>query len=245
MISNFDLFIHSMQTVQVIFLFLAAYFCILTLPNLLSGYFKHQIMRTKAKVFLLLLVGILFLALAYALKHTYTHIFGEIVPLASDIFFVISYFTLIIAFATFWFEVRKMHNLLRTDKMFFIGVISMVLIWVYYVFIKIIVPNIEGSSHITIYLTFFYPAAAAFLFISTLIIYPTYKAKIIHSPLWYLSTAVFLNFIAEMIYIYSVDVHQVFIRTIYTLTFVISGFYFFLGFYSAYVKYKVKGKKEV
>jgi len=125
------------------------------------------------------------------------------------------------------------------EPVFFIGVVSMVVIWLYYFFSQVLWPGTSGLPALNLYLTYFYPAAAAFLFFSTLIIHPMKHAKVIRTPLWYLSSGVFLNFLAEMMYVYTKwNLSMGFIEVLYTVLFMFSAMYFMLGFYAAYKKFR-------
>ena len=236
--------IYIIQVLQILFLFLAGFFAIETVIILRlhhgKGHHKKEPGRcTYCRMFPLLMIGVITLTIAYSMKHVYSYIFSEAIPLVSDLFFIISYITLIIAFSMFWIETRKTHDLHMKENFFFVGVVSMVLIWLYFFFTKVLGPGTVSLPSINLYLTYFYPAAAAFLFFSTLIIYPRFKENKHHSPLWYLSSGVFLNFLAEMMYIYTKwQLSAVFIETIYTVLFMFSALYFMLGFYVAYKKYR-------
>ncbi len=198
-------------------------------------------MKFKGEIYLLLMIGILSLTIAYSMKHVYSYIFGETIPLISDLFFVISYVTLIVGFVMFWVDTGNIRKFGKKEPLFMFGVVAMVVIWILYFFVKIMQPGINDGSVMNIYLHYFYPAAASFLFFSTLIIYPHYQAGHIKSPLYYMSAGVFMNFIAEMFYLYNQwNLPSKYMEYGYSIFFVISAFYFMIGFYAAYKKWKPK-----
>jgi hypothetical protein len=231
--------IYIMQVLQVLFLFIAGFFAIESVTILHSRRYRTHIMKIKKPVFILLMIGTICLTIAYSMKHVYSFLFTEIIPLASDIFFVISYITLIVAFVMLWIRTRRIHTMHQKELFFFIGVVSMVLIWLYYFFSQVLLPGTSGLPLLNTYLTYFYPAAASFLFFSTLIVHPMKHDKVIRSPLWYLSAGVFLNFLAEMMYVYTEwNMSMAFVEILYNVLFMFSAFYFLLGFYVAYKKFR-------
>lgn len=224
---------------QVLLLCLAGFFSIEAVILLYTRKHKNPIMRFKGRIYFLLMVGVLSLTIAYSMKHVYSYVFGETIPLVSDLFFVISYVTLIVAFVLFWVDTGNIKKFEKKEPYFMFGVIAMVVIWILYFFVKIMRPGLDGMPAMNIYLYYFYPLAASFLFFSTLIIYPSYRAGHIKSPLYYMSAGIFMNFIAEMFYLYNKwNLPSRYMEYAYSIFFVISSFYFLLGFYAAYKKWK-------
>ncbi len=233
------IYLYLLRLAQVILLFIAGFYSVETVAQLRHEKFrKHPLMRTKRRVFTILMIGILFLAMAYAIQYTCSYISGSILPVASDILFIIAYLDLIIAFVVFWFESRKFHTLPKQEYFFMIGVASIIIMLLYYFFVHVFRPESHQLT-LEIIMVYFYPLAASFLFFTTVIIYPTFKDKVIRSPLWYLSSAIFVNFVAEILVVYTkfYNLSQTAV-IIYQFLFLISASYFLLGFYASYRKYR-------
>jgi glucan phosphoethanolaminetransferase (alkaline phosphatase superfamily) len=92
---------------------------------------------------------------------------------------------------------------------------------------------------------FLHPLAVALIFLLTLIIHPARQAKVIRTPLWYVSSGVFLYFIGYMIMAYSfIKPVAKLIPLLYTILLFLSSVYFALGLFAASRKFGKKEQKE-
>jgi glucan phosphoethanolaminetransferase (alkaline phosphatase superfamily) len=112
-----------------------------------------------------------------------------------------------------------------------------VLIWIYYLFRSTIIahPVLAANQGIIFFL---HPLAVALIFLLTLIIHPAHKAKVIRTPLWYVSSGVFLYFLGYMIMAYSfIKPVAKLIPLLYTTLLFLSSAYFALGLFAASKKF--------
>ena len=219
-------------------LFLALFFAVNNLHNFMKIKIKKNIIRIKKIVFTWLTAGIAFMFIAFLLNNIYLAVGIYKSPSSIDLFFVLSYICLAAAFGYFWFATHKLHKLHIKEPVFIFGVICGVFIWLYYLFTNIIIPGSIFESATVQFLNYFYPIMISTIFILTLIIKPRLESGIIHTPLWYISNAIFMYFFAFMIYAYSLwNTHIIILPIIYAVLFFLSSGYFLLGFYTATQKY--------
>jgi uncharacterized membrane protein len=228
---------------QVVFLFAAVFFAVIALAKLYHKKHKTHIMLIKRKVFALIGFGVAALAVGYLVKYLYAAFSLEMFPGPQDLFFIMGYLSLAAGFAFFWYESSKLHTLHIKEPIFIFGVICGVFLWLYYLFMMSIMPNSASLSLGGKLLNYFYPVMVSLIFIFTLVVHPRMKARLIRTPLWYLSSGVFTYFIGFMIYTYSLwNTTLPFVPMVYSAFMMLSALYFCLGFYAAKKKYSVKSK---
>jgi FtsH-binding integral membrane protein len=106
-----------------------------------------------------------------------------------------------------------------------------------------IIPKSAGLPLGVKALNYLYPVLVSLIFIFTLVVHPRMKARIIRTPLWYISSGVFTYFIGYMIYTYSLwNTTQPFVPAVYSAFLMISAAYFCLGFYAAKRKYHIRSR---
>jgi len=234
----------SLQTVLLVIewlrnllLCLALYFGVKATLNILQGNFEDKVMQIKKPVFVLLISGILLLTIAMIIENA-QGILDKNFTTASIILFSVSYALLIIAFGYLWFHSSKLHKLHIADLTFFLGVIAAVLIWVYYLLRSTIAIHSASLSLLNKIVFFYHPIAVALIFLLTLRIHPIHKAKIIQTPIWYVSCGIFTYFLGYMMLAYSfIKPPAKLIPLLYSLFFLISAGYFVLGFLIANKKF--------
>jgi hypothetical protein len=113
-----------------------------------------------------------------------------------------------------------------------------VFIWLYYLFVLSINPGASGAGLGSRLLAYSPPILVSLMFLLTLVVHPRMKAKIIRTPLWYISSGIFTYFIAYMIREYYVwNATYTFIPVVYAALMLISSFYLCLGFFAAKRKF--------
>jgi hypothetical protein len=157
---------------------------------------------------------------------------------AGTIFFSLAYILLLIAFAYFWHDSSRFHRLHISEPIFFLGVFAGVMLWLYYMMRITVQANAAGLSLLNKIILFIHPLVVTIIFLLTLIIHPAHKAKVIRTPLWYISSGVFLYFIGYNIMAYSfVRPAAKLIPLLYTILLFLSAVYFTLGFFVASRKF--------
>ena len=187
-----------------ILLAIALLYGVKTIKALFKTDSKNQIIGMKRIVFTLIALGIAFLLIGFLVQNL-TGGFVNNFSLVSAIFFTIAYLFLIAAFAYFWHDSSKYHKLHISEPVFFLGVSAGVMLWLYYFFRIVMISKIDTLYERTVLVAF--PVAVAIIFLLTLIIHPAHKAKVIRTPLWYISSGVFMYFIAFNIMLYSLLRH--------------------------------------
>jgi hypothetical protein len=225
-------------------LFIAFLFSVLATKNFFIHKYKEEIIRTKRFVFLFLAFGIGFLTVAFSVSNLYNFFGLDIFPSLADFFFFFAYSFFLAAFAFLWFRIKKLHKLHKSDVLFCFNVGFAILIWLYYLSTHVIAQSVSGLSGIAKFLVFFYPLVVSLIFFLTLIIHPLLKAGIVSTPLWYMSSGIFLYFVGFMISFYyywspSLD----FIPLIYSVLFLFSSFYFVLGAFVARRRFSHRYRK--
>lgn len=228
-----------------ILLAIALLFGVRTIKALFKTDSKNQIIGMKRIVFTLIASGLSFFLIALLIENFGGVIDKRFTP-ASIALFSIAYLLLLVAFAYFWHDSSKYHMLHISEPVFFLGVSAGVMLWMYYLFRIAMQANAAGFSLMDKFVFIIHPLAVAMIFLLTLIIHPAHKAKVIRTPLWYISSGIFLYFIGYMIMTYS------FIRPVarliplfYTILFFLSAAYFTLGFFAASRKFgKPQALKE-
>jgi uncharacterized membrane-anchored protein len=221
--------------------FCAALFFSFKVSNkLLHQHHKTSIMRIKSVVFLFLNAALLFLTAGFILNDILTIFFkANLAPnivmiavlIVSNIFFII-------AFSYFWHHSSKLHKLEQKEWAFFLCVIAAVMIWLKYITSTAIIPLFHLFSTLEKTVWLLSPFTSSLVFLLTLVIHPRYKAGIIRSPLWYISSGAFAYFIGFMMMLNSqLKTGSEPSQIVYTVILLLSAFYFCIGFYAANKKY--------
>jgi len=235
----------TMQTILLIIewlrnilLGIALFFGIQTIKKLFKTDSKNEIIGMKRIVFTLITIALAFLTLGFIIENTQGVMsISRHSTIPSIILFFLSYLLLIFAFAYFWHDSSRFHKLHFSEPIFFLGVTAGVLIWIYYLFRSTIIahPVLAANQGIIFFL---HPLAVALIFLLTLIIHPAHKAKVIRTPLWYVSSGVFLYFLGYMIMAYSfIKPVAKLIPLLYTTLLFLSSAYFALGLFAASKKF--------
>ena len=223
---------------QDLLLFIALFFAAWTLVHLTHFKKKKEVIRIKKVVFAWLTAGLAFIAVAFLLNNIYSYFMIHRQVSSIDLFFSLGYICFALAFGYFWYSSAKLHTMHIREPVFIIGVASGIVIWLFYLFRIVILPGSRGAHPLILTLNSFYPIIVSIIFLLTLIIHPKMKAGMIRTPLWYISSGVFMYFFAFMIYSYSVwNAEADILPVIYSVLFLLSAGYFLLGFYSAHRKY--------
>jgi hypothetical protein len=207
--------------------------------------FKDKIIGMKRVVFTLITIALEFLAFGFIVEniHGVINVTTSLTTL-SIIFFSSSYLLLIFTFAYFWYDSSRFHKLHFSEPIFFLGVTVGVLIWIFYLFKSTITahPVLAANQGIIFFL---HPLAVALIFLLTLIIHPAHQAKVIRTPLWYISSGIFMYFLGYMIMAYSfIRPVAKLIPLLYTILSFLSSAYFALGMFSASRKFGKQEQKE-
>jgi uncharacterized membrane protein len=221
---------------NILLLVTASYLSIVVVKRLFSKTHSKEIMRVKRVVFALLSLAVLLLALANIMN-----VVGRFLAVAwwlDNVLFVCSYLCFVAAFGYFWYSTAKMHQLHIKEPIFMLGVVCGVFIWLYYLFVLSIIPGASGADFGSRILVYSPPVLVSLMFVLTLVVHPRMKANIIRTPLWYISSGVFMYFIAYMIREYYVwNSTYEFIPVTYVVLMLLSSFYFALGFFAAKKKF--------
>jgi uncharacterized membrane protein len=234
-----------MGLIQVVVLALAVYFAGISLKSLFhKRHEKSEIMLVKRHTFVWLTTGITALAVAFAFNNI-SHTLGYYAyPSLADVFFALAYCSLAVGFNYFWYRSAKLHKLHAKEPVFIFGVVCGIFIWLYYLFRTSIIPASTGDGWARQVLNYYGPIMASVMFILTLVIHPRLKAGVIRTPLWYISSGVFVFFISAMMMYYERwNATYSFMPTVYSALFLVSSLYFLLGFYAAKKKYHVHPKR--
>ncbi len=218
-------------------LIIALFYGIKAIKALFSADSKNDIIGMKRVVFTLITAGIAFLLLAFIIEN-FNGVINKSFTQAGIAFFSLAYILLLIAFAYFWHDSSRFHRLHISEPIFFLGVFAGVMLWLYYMMRISVQANAAGLSLLNKIIFFIHPLAVAIIFLLTLIIHPAHKAKVIRTPLWYISSGVFLYFIGYNIMAYSfVRPAARLIPLLYTILLFLSAVYFTLGFFVASRKF--------
>ena len=221
---------------NIVLLAIASYLSIVAVKHLFSRMHPHEIMRVKRVVFSLLSVAVLLLTLANLVNVAFR--FVAVAWWLDNVLFIASYLCFAAAFGYFWYSTAKMHQLHIKEPIFMLGVVCGVFIWLYYLFVLSIIPGVEGADLGSKILAYSPPVLVSLMFVLTLVVHPRMKANIIRTPLWYISSGVFMYFIAYMIREYYVwNSTYSFIPVLYAVLLLLSSFYFALGFFAAKKKF--------
>lgn len=224
---------------QIVLLFVSVFFAVLALKGMRKRKHKQKIMQVKKMVFAWLTAAVSFLAIGLLFNSVNAIYLNYRPPSAGDVFLVLSYISFAIAFAYFWVRTHRMHKLPVKEPVFMFGVACGVFIWLYYLFQNVLICGSGGASLAVKFLNYFNPIAVSVVFLLTLIIHPRLKARVIRTPLWYISNGIFMYFIAFMLYVYSFwSITMTFIPLLYAVLFFLSSGYFLLGFIAAKKNYK-------
>jgi hypothetical protein len=218
-------------------LIIALLYGIKTIKALFKADSKDEILGMKKIVFTLIAEGIAFLLLGFVIENSHGTI-DKNFTLAGVVLFSTAYALLLIAFIYFWHDSSRFHLLHISEPIFFLGVSAGVMLWLYYMIRITVEANAAGLSLLNKIILFIHPLAVAIIFLLTLIINPAHKAKVIRTPLWYISSGVFLYFIGYNIMFYSfVRPVAKLIPLLYTILLFLSAAYFTLGFFVASRKF--------
>ncbi|NQU79680.1 hypothetical protein HQ545_07985 [Candidatus Woesearchaeota archaeon] len=233
----YDLLIMGLQWINIVVLFIAAGFSITAVGALIRH--KTRIMQVKHVVFELMCAGVWLLAIGLLLLRIKQSFLSNIFPSIADMFLIFGYVCLVFALGYFWYHAGKMHKLHKRDMVFIFGTTCGVLLWLYFLFVVSIIPAVQGLPLLHRSLHYIYPVLTSLMFLFSLAIHPRMKAKLIRTPLWYLSSGVFAYFIGTMMIEYSRwNAVYGFMPVLYSSVFLIGSFYFLLGFVSAKRKYE-------
>jgi hypothetical protein len=234
----YEFSIALLSWLQIALLFVSVFFAFLTLRGIRKRKHKKKIMKIKKIVFAWLTAAVAFLAMALLFNNINSIYLRYRPPSAGDVFFILSYISFAIAFAYFWFKTHRTHKLHAKEPIFMFGVACGVFIWLYYLFQQVLICGSAGTSLAVKFLNYFNPIAVSIVFLLTLVIHPRLQAKVIRTPLWYISNGIFTYFIAFMLYVYSFwNITMTFIPVLYAALFFMSSGYFLLGFVAAKKKY--------
>jgi hypothetical protein len=204
----------------------------------------EKMMDIKKIVFLLLTIAFAFMALGFITENI-SGVVNHDFSLFGAICFSLAYICCIIAFSYFWHQSSRFHKLHLSEPIFFIGVVAAVMLWDYYLMRLSIGIILTTPSLLNKLIFLIHPLAVSLIFLLTLIIHPTHQAKVIRTPIWYLSGGVFFYFIAYMMLTYSfLKPTGKVLPFVYSILFIISSAYFAIGFYAAKKKYADDVKKE-
>jgi hypothetical protein len=227
-----------------ILLILALLYGVKTVKALFKDDSKSDIIGMKRAVFTMITIG-LFSMLAALFIENSIGITDKYFTIPSIILFSLAYIFLLSAFAYFWHDSSRYHLLHISEPVFFLGVFIGVMLWMYYLFMLIMQAYASGLTLVNKIILFIHPIVVAIIFLLTLIIHPAHKAKVIRTPLWYISSGIFLYFIGYNIMVYS------FIRPVarlipllYNMLFFLSAAYFNLGFFAASRKFSQKQTQQ-
>ncbi|MBI5880973.1 hypothetical protein HZB90_02485 [archaeon] len=221
---------------NILLLVAASCLSIVVVRLLFSKKHSKEIMLVKRVVFVLLSLAVLVLTLANLVNVAFR--FVAVAWWLDNILFIAGYICFAAAFGYFWYSTAKMHQLHIKEPIFMLGVVCGVFIWLYYLFVLSIIPGTSGAGFGSRLLAYSPPILVSLMFILTLVVHPRMKAKIIRTPIWYISSGVFLYFIAYMIREYYVwNSSYNFIPVAYIALMLLSSFYLALGFFAAKKKF--------
>lgn len=224
-------------------LVIALLYAIKTVKALFKTDSKNKVIGMKRIVFTLVAGGIAFLLLGLVAEN-FHGIIDKNFTLAGIVLFSIAYILLLMAFIYFWHDSSRFHLLNISEPIFFLGVCAGVMLWLYYIIRITLEANAGGMPLLNKVIYFIHPLAVSIIFLLTMIIHPAHKAKVIRTPLWYISSGVFLYFLGYNIMIYSfVKPVARLIPLLYTVLLFLSAAYFTLGFFVASRKFKLVSKK--
>jgi hypothetical protein len=209
-----------------------------TSKTLLSKHHARAIFNIKSVVFFFLSIAITSLTIAFITQDFMSISRIDLLRIISAALFLMANIFFIIAFAYFWHSTAKIHKLHKKEFLFFFGVVASVILWIKYLFSNVILPHAHLLPINEQIFMLLLPLTLALAFLLTLVIHPRYKAKVIQTPLWYISSAAFTYFLGQMIMFYLEirEGNQVLI-IIKSFLLMISAFYFALGFFVASKKY--------
>lgn len=227
-----------MAWVRLALLIIASAYGVFAIRTLSHEKNNTPILRIKKRVFMLLTAAVFLFTLGVGAIHFGTLFAEQNFPSAADIPIVVSHILFIAAFIYFWVKTADLHRTDMAERIFFSCTIFAALFWVVFLLIGSVMPAIEGEYLIAKIFYIAYPMLVTLMFLSTLIVNPRLKAAIITTPLWYVSTAVFLHFLAFMTQYYTIW-HPMtrFIPAIYSFLYILSAGFFVIGFYTISKKY--------
>jgi hypothetical protein len=220
-------------------LLIASVYGVIAIKTLYAAKARNPVLHIKRKVFSFLAAAVVLFTLGIGVI--------QIVPLFSSIDFpsiadlpiMIAHVLFIIAFVYFWVRTAKLHTTNWRERTFFFATTCAVAIWLVFLIYGSVLPSIQGEYFLARILYITYPILVALAFLSTVIVNPRLKAAIISTPLWYISTALFLHFIAFSTQYYTVwHPMTYFIPGIYTFLYVLSAGFFVIGFHTITKKYE-------
>lgn len=234
-----DAVVLAIDWIRNIVLCIALFFAAACVERLFMGGFKSSILHIKKLLFAWVTLAFSFLALGFFTGEPIDFLQKGFLPTVSALFFTASYAMFIIALLFFWHHSSKMHRLYRKELFFFSAVISAVLIWLLFLFKATLLPRLMIFTELTRINLFLQPMMVSLMFLLTLKIHPAVKAKVIRTPLWYVSSGIFFYFLGFMALIHSTfNQHLKFIPVLYSVLFLLSGVYFLIGFVVADKKYR-------
>lgn len=237
-ISNYkmDAAIQVMAWVRLILLVLASAYGIKSVWVLFKTHKTKPIYKIKKTTFCLLTSAVTLFALGILMLQIMELLRNTSFPSIADIPLVLSHALFIVAFVYFWLKTTKMDKLVLKEWIFFFAVCCAVALWLIFIFKTAVVSSGVLFADI---LYWYYPIAASLMFLSTLVVNPRLKASIITTPLWYISSAVFLHFVAFIIHYYTLwNPISYFVPSIYSLIYVLSAGLFVIGFFTASKNYR-------
>jgi hypothetical protein len=236
---EFSLITQVMEVLRLVILSISLIIAVLATRSLVqseSNDFFHQI---KRKVFVWLMWGIFFLVIGSIGKYI-TDLQGKTVWIW-EVFFLLYYLFFLISFIYFWKISGKVHQMNAKEKVLFLGVICLVVVILGWFFTTLILPANFKQSNLIQIAPAAYPLIISLLFLSTYVVHSRVRVKIIDRSLGYIASGIFVYFVGYLIYTYNYfsQSQWEFFPLIYVSLFLISSFYYLLGFLVA----KNKAKK--
>jgi hypothetical protein len=227
-----------MSWLHIALLFASTFFAILTVKRLSKAKHMKKMLEIKRDTFILLTPGIAALAIAYLYQNILLFTGEYIFPSGADIFFSAAYILFALGLAYFAFRAMNIHKIHIKDHIFSFAVLCAVFIWLYYMFVVVIIPRSTDLPFLTTLLDYAYPVLVSIIFLLTLIIQPLLRMKKIRTPLWYISSGIFVYFLGYMMYTHFLwTTSAISLPPVYTALFMLSSIYFLLGFVAAKRKY--------
>ncbi|MFH0870259.1 MAG: hypothetical protein V1866_04350 [archaeon] len=234
-----DAIVLAINWLRNIVLCIGLFFAAACVERLFMGGFKSSILHIKKPLFAWVTLAFSFLALGFFTGEPLSFLHKGFLSMVSTVFFTAAYLMFIIAFSFFWHHSSKLQRLHHKELFFFSAAISAVLIWLLFLFKTTLVPRLMIFPMFTRISLFLHPLAVSLMFLLTLRIHPAVKAKVMRTPILYISSGAFLYFLGFMVLIHAnFNQHLRFIPVLYSALFFLSAIYFLIGFVVADKKYR-------
>lgn len=211
------------DAIILLLLLLGAIFALRTLKLVV----RNQV-SINTKFLLFLTLGIILLFLAQTSKLFFVSI-GIIPNFLPQIILMLSQVLLIIAFASLWYNTSKVHRLSRRDRIFFLGVLSFLILGVFLLIHSYL--GILGGLGVYGFLSALNLCLVALIFLLTYPIQSRIKAGVADSSLKYFSSGMFIYLLARLLDFYiQFGPGPQWLEVIYTFLMLIALAYFIFGF---------------